>query len=290
VGSVGSVVCTGGLCSGGPTLADVTNLRSDLTVGQLLGAISAEALRGMTLATLILAITPEELHNKTISDLIESLPTPNTITYADVLALLLQPGGLNWENFDLAATPVQPWASDGGTLQYQADVQVTGGAAGASEDAKVHVTVPKGSVYVKGSASLADISDGSQPLAAPGEPTRLSDGSLEWTLHLVFGTPNRLTFQVFPPLSVGLTSASADITPTGGAKTPAPADVTSTISDAFGAHDTPATAVPLTADKFYLSHIGAPGDVGLYTFDVPASGARTTFHLSHLPADYDLVV
>ena len=45
-----------------------------------------------------------------------------------------------------------------------------------------------------------------------------------------------------------------------------------------------------SGDSFYLSYLTAKSDVDYYKFPVPAAGSRVTFHLSHLPADYDLVV
>ena len=78
--------------------------------------------------------------------------------------------------------------------------------------------------------------------------------------------------------------------PTGSptATTPTPTNVT--VGDTFEPNDTPATAKPIDANSFYLSYITGNSDVDYYTFPVPAAGTRVTFNLSHLPADYDLVV
>ena len=48
-------------------------------------------------------------------------PPGSDATYADLLALLLDPHTLNWEALDLQSIPVQSFASDGSTLDYHVD-------------------------------------------------------------------------------------------------------------------------------------------------------------------------
>jgi WD40-like Beta Propeller Repeat/Right handed beta helix region/Periplasmic copper-binding protein (NosD) len=283
--SVSPSICTNGFCTGG-TLQNA-NLVSGLTVGQLLAAIHGTGLDGLTLADLVDTFSVQELEQLTLTDLVASLPTPNTFTYADLLALLVQANDLNWETFDLVATPVQTYASDGTSVHYTATFSVAGNTGSPTSPAKVSVALPQGAVFKHGTAHLFENAV-EQPL--PGDPITGNAGNLSWTLNLDLGATYRLEFDGLPSTTLGAQVASASITPISGATATAPSDPSTDVSDAFGVHDTPATAVNVTADKFYLSHLSSAGEVNLYTFAVPARGSRTTFRLSHLPADYDLVV
>ena len=124
----------------------------------------------------------------------------------------------------------------------------------------------------------------------PGDPTVGSDGTLTWSVSPLVGTNYRITFSTSPSLTLGPSPASASLVPTGSptASTPAPTQVN--VGDTFEPNDTPATAKPIDTSSFYLSYITSKTDVDYYTFPVPAAGTRVTFNLSHLPADYDLVV
>jgi Tol biopolymer transport system component len=46
----------------------------------------------------------------------------------------------------------------------------------------------------------------------------------------------------------------------------------------------------VTADSFYLSYLTSTDDQDVWQFPVPPANTRVTIRLSHLPADYDLVV
>ena len=52
----------------------------------------------------------------------------------------------------------------------------------------------------------------------------------------------------------------------------------------------PSTSAALSTSRLYLSYLTSAADVDYYRVPVPVAGTRVTFHLSHLPADYDLVV
>ena len=52
----------------------------------------------------------------------------------------------------------------------------------------------------------------------------------------------------------------------------------------------PAPRREILTDSFYLSYLTSSSDVDYARFAAPPAGTVTTFHLSHLPADYDLVV
>ena len=125
----------------------------------------------------------------------------------------------------------------------------------------------------------------------------LADGTLRWTVNVNVGTNYSLLFTTRPGLTLGPTAATATITPGGGVVAAAPTPAAVTVGDTLEPNDTPATAQPISTDpvngsgdSFNLSYLTSSSDVDYYTFPIPAAGSRVTFHLSHLPADYDLVV
>lgn len=52
----------------------------------------------------------------------------------------------------------------------------------------------------------------------------------------------------------------------------------------------PETAQPLQVGDLVAGHLATAGDVDLYAVEAPEAGSRLQISLSHLPADYDLVV
>ncbi len=295
---VGSIVfnCSTNCPTTGLLRDHVAELKPGLTLEQLLRGTSAGAFDHITFADVIAFTTPAALHNYTIVNLINSalLAPGANITYADVLALLLTANTVSWETLDLSATPVQNFATGGSTLGYQADfhLNANGGPVGSPVTTKVQVTVPSGFLYQPGSSQLlVDNGSGFVPAGAqPGDPTIGTDGTLSWSVSPLVGTNYRITFTTRPSLTLGPSAASASVLPTGSptATTPTPTNVT--VGDTFEPNDTPATAKPIDANSFYLSYITSKSDVDYYTFPVPPAGTRVTFNLSHLPADYDLVV
>ena len=238
--------------------------------------------------------SPSALSNYTVAQLINSLPPNSGITYADVLALLLNPGDLSWESLDLTGTPIQNFSTNGSTIGYQADFHLTGGPGAGTQPATLEVKIPSGFVYTPGSTLL--LLNGDNAPSQPGDPTVLSDGTLRWNVTLDVGGPYTLRFTARPGLTLGSTGATATITPIGGAVATAPTPAPVAVGDTLEPNDTPATATPITTDangsgdSFNLSYLTSKSDVDYYTFPIPAAGSRVTFHLSHLPADYDLVV
>ena len=293
---VGSIVftCSPACPTGGTLASNASQIKPGLTFEQLLRATSPGTFDHITFADLIGYTDPATLHGYTIADLVNSLPPNSGTTYADVLALLLQPGSIGWETVDLNATPVQNFATGGSTLDYNADFHLTpnGGPPGGTDPATIDVSVPPGFLYQPGTTKLlVDNGSGFVPAPTqPGDPTAGTDGTLAWVVDAVIGSNYRLTFTTRPSLAIGPTAATAQLDATGAqpADTPTPAKVT--VGDTFEPNNTPATAKPISSDSFYLSYITGSSDVDYYTFRVPPAGTRVTFHLSHLPADYDLVV
>jgi hypothetical protein len=97
---------------------------------------------------------------------------------------------------------------------------------------------------------------------------------------------------VYPGLQLGTDTTSATLVPLGAPSVNAsPLDVEVTETFESGSrNDTPATATPVQPDKLYLSFEQTQNDTDWYSLAVPPAGTVTTFTLSHLTNDKDLVV
>jgi len=93
-------------------------------------------------------------------------------------------------------------------------------------------------------------------------------------------------------LQLGTDTTSATLVPLGAPSVNAsPLDVGVTDTFESGSrNDTPATATPEQPDKLYLSFEQTQNDTDWYSLAVPPAGTVTTFTLSHLTNDKDLVV
>ena len=249
-------------------------------------------------------ITLGELHyfgDITLRELIDSLPD-DTFTLGDYFLLVLRSPtaqqGLAWEQLDIFGSGLAAFATGGPTVPYQASFDVQPGPGGVSGpyDIDVDATLPQGFVYVPGSSKMFQnpgTCGVSTPIADPGE-TVLPSGqrSLAWTVPTVVGNGYTVCFTARPGLTLGPQAAGLDATPVGGTTvSSAPRNIT--VGETFEPNDTPATGQPITTDEFLLSYVTSASDVDYYTYNPavpPAAGSRVTVHLSHLPADYDLVV
>ncbi|WP_460526606.1 virginiamycin B lyase family protein [Flindersiella endophytica] len=113
--------------------------------------------------------------------------------------------------------------------------------------------------------------------AAPGESR---------TQDLVVGVEPGATLGTYQASASASTllDRSAGQEATAGPAAPATAD---------DSHDPAAdaeSAQPLALDELTAGHIASSGDADLYSLDAPEPGSTLRISLSHLPADYDLVV
>ena len=291
--------CTSACPTSGTLLSNQSQLQPNLTLEQLLRNTNPGTFDHITFADVLGFTAPSVLHNYTVAQLINSLPPGSGITYADVLALLLNPGDLSWETLDLQGTPIQNFSTGGSKLDYHADfaLSANGGPDGVPHAATLEVKVPPGFLYQQGTTQLLIDNGGFIPAPTqPGDASVLADGTLRWIVNVTVGDSYRLAFTTRPGLTLGPTVATATITPGGGVAAAAPSPAPVAVGDTLESNDTPATASPISTDSdgsgdsFNLSYLTSKSDVDYYSFPIPAAGARVTFHLSHLPADYDLVV
>lgn len=285
----------------------------DCTSGTLGQAYAAGAVRpGVTLGDLRRALAPgdvpdswtvavlREFQSLVLGDLLASLPQPNDLTLADVLALALfsaDPESFSFEGLNIFDTGLSRYAAAPGSADYTAtfSVQPDGGPAGVPAPVEVSVTIARTFVYSPGTSKLAESPAGCGAATGIADPrtSALPGGAtkLTWSVTTTVGSSYVLCFATTPGIVLGAQQASLTAS-SGSTSTPAsPASAAVVVGDTFEpGNDAPATAQTLTPSNFYLSYLTSSTDVDYYRFPVPAAGTRVTFHLSHLPADYDLVV
>jgi Tol biopolymer transport system component len=250
------------------------------------------AFDGITLGDLNLLFD----YGLSLRDLVDSL-ADNTFTLGDYFLLILRSPqaqqGLAWERLDIFGSGLAAFATDGATVPYQAtfDVQPGPGGGSGSTSVAVDVTLPAGFLYVPGSSKLGPpgACSGAAPISDPTE-TVASSGQrkLEWTVPTIVGNSYLVCFTARPGLTLGPQTASLEATPADGTAvkaTPANIDV----GDTLEPNDTVAAAHAIGPNEFSLSYLTNSNDVDYYRFPAPPAGTIVTIHLSHLPADYDLV-
>ena len=147
------------------------------------------------------------------------------------------------------------------------------------------MTLPDGFSYVPGSATYGP--DGPPtPVADP----MISGRVLTWTFDVGIDVDFQdLVFRARPGLRLGPAVTSIDVTPVGGDTASASKSVD--VGDTYEDNGSIANATPLNEESFFLSYLTSASDVDMFSFPVPAvAGTRVTFRLSHVPADYDIVV
>jgi Peptidase family C25 len=282
-----------------------------------LGAYVDKVLSGKTLGDLRLALAPgdlpdswtianlEDFGDMIVGDLLASLPQPNSLTLADVLALALfanNPESFAFETLNIFDTDISLYAEPPTTAAYRVEFTLSPGVGGpptGSADVDVTVQLPETFAYAPGTSKVfeadgAETCADAESYAADPSLTRVAPGVTEakWRVAGTIGETYRICFDAAPGIVLGPLAASAEAAPVGGdTVTATPADITVVDGvEALGANNTPDAANPLSNSKLYLSYVTSAADVDYYKVPVPAAGGRTTFRLSHVPADYDLVV
>ncbi len=287
--------CGGTQCTG--TLgAYVGKVLPGQTLGDLRRALPNDVPDDWTIANL------EDFGNLIVGDLLRSLPQPNDLTLADVLALALfanDPESFAFETLNIFDTSLSLYASPPGAAPYSVDFTLApnGGPTGVPATIAVSVTLPRTFAYAPGSSKLVQ-SPGTCSAGAPVDDPSLTQlagnpgvTKATWSVTGNVGSSYTLCFSTRPGIVLGPQSASAAATPGGGATVSADAPEPVTVVDGSEpSNNTPSSAPVLATSNLHLSYLTSASDVDYYRVAVPAVGSRTTFHLSHLPVDYDLVV
>ena len=220
---------------------------------------------------------PSVLNGYTVAQLINSLPPNSGITYADVLALLLNPGELSWETLDLTGTPIQNFSTGGSTLDYTADFHLApnGGPVGvpargdARREGPRRLRLPDGEHAAAGQRSSPRRTSPATRLRSRRDAPLDRERERRHQLQPHFTTR--------PEPDARPDCATATITPAGGVARAAPAPAPVTVGDTLEPNDTPA-AGPAdddangSGDSFYLSYLTA--QVRRRLLQVPRSAGR----------------
>ena len=265
--------CTTACPASGTLGSNIALLDPAATLGDLLEAIDG--------------LAPAALRGTTIGQLLGDLPPSSNETLGGLLLLVLGRGAeASWERLDLVASQVQRYATTGGTTVYQASFELSPGSGPFGVD--VTVTVPPGFLYVPGSAVLKQIAPAGPDTPLPNPS--IAGRELTWTVVAQIGTQYRIDFTTLAGLGLGAQDATVEATPAGGTTAAGTAPIAVDVGDTFEPNGL-GSPQQVAEDSFYLSYITSDDDVDVWRFPVPATpDTRVTIRLSHLPADYDLVV
>ena len=289
--------CGGAQCQG--KLGDYVN---KVLPGQTLGDLRRAFAPGDVPDTWTIA-NLEEYGTLIVGDLLASLPQPNDLTLADVLALALfanNPEGFAFETLNIFDTGLSLYANPVGAAPYTVAFTLApdGGLSGVSSTVDVSVTLPRTFAYAKGTSKLVTGVGTCATGTATAEPvlSQVTSGQTKvtkatWTVTGTVGSLHKLCFTTSPGIVLGPQSATTSAKPAGGLATDGTAPEPVTVVDGGESSNNNAPTAPsLSTTNLYLSYLTSAADVDYYRVAVPAVGTRLTFHLSHLPADYDLVV
>ena len=162
------------------------------------------------------------------------------------------------------------------------------------------VKLPKGFIFVNGTARMSVKNASGQVVAAPvvvGDPSYAEQRftfSVPGTLPVANGNTLVLTFSARPGIILGtFTVDEVSIqTPTKKIATTTPSAPVRVV-DGLEANNTPATATPITTSEMKVSHISSAQDRDFFSFDAAgiAPGSMLAVHLDHQQGgDADLLV
>ena len=201
-------------------------------------------------------------------------------TLADLLATVLTSSDLGWERLDLDGLGISQFADSPDAVSFDV-VSTISGSAGTLT---VRATLPEGFTYVPGSSQA-----GTAPPLAPVADPLVNGNELTWTVPGAAPPSLTLRFTARPGTRLGPTQVAAEAH--AGAQPPvaAPAPATVTVTETYP-NASLTTPQPIAGDAFYLSYVSSSADGDAYSLPAPPAGSRVTINLSHLPADFDVVV
>ena len=271
----------GNQCTG--TLGDyVGKVRSGVTLGDLRRALAPDDVPDTwTIANL------EDFGNLIVGDLLESLPQPNVLTLADVLALALfanNPQSFAFETLNIFDTSLSLYADPLGTAPYTVafTLEPNGGSSGISTTVNVSATLPPTFAYAAGTSKLVQ-SPGTcgSPIADP-VVTQLATGAtrLTWGVTGTVGNCYTLCFTARPGIVLGPHSASGHCKARGRRHSLghlAGADRDGRFRGNLG-QQRPGDRVDVASSRLYLSYLTSSDGRRL----LPLPGARGR-HPRHVP-------
>jgi Tol biopolymer transport system component len=280
--------------TGGTINSNLGALRSDATLSDLVEALANP--NAFNVAQLVAVLEPwsdftiaqvaaifTEASGVTLADLVASLPNPNAFTLNDLLIAVLR-AGAQWEQIDLSQPALAAVATGGGTVDLTSNLTVAG-----SSVLTFTVNLPSSWTPID-TGSIQSVASGATTLEVV-DVESTPDGGTRHILRTQFAVTGsqQFHFSVRPGITLGPATVSLSVsTAQGTTETAAPDSVN--VQETFEPNNDPATAPVLAPGSLYVSYLTSTSDTDFFRVNVPATGTRTTFRLSHLPKDYDLVV
>ena len=236
-------------------------------------------------------LTAAELGDATIAELVGQLPKPSLqdLSVGDVVLAMLDHSEIPYEALDLAGLLGEADHRDSGLITYTATFSLDCSQASsvsavfaAPGDAR---PVPGGTTLALDGGPARDLGNG-----RPADGTEAGP----FTFDLAPGCAGQsgvheatMVLRVEPGSALGPIDG-AKLTIEGGGFSVDSNEVTTTVDDSRDPGDEPGGAREITQDALLSGHISSAADSDFFTF-TPGAG-RTTISLSHLPADYDLLI
>ena len=277
----------------------LSELRPGVTIADFVAALTPAAQQSLTLADLVASLRNPNDH--TVAQLLAVLDPPSNYTLAQVAAIFTPASGVtlndllavflrataDWERIDLSLPELAQVATGGGTVSLTADLSVSGSAP-----LTFSVVLPPGWTRTGPAPSIENVPPGAitELDLLPAQPT--PDGGTRFTLRtpLPVGGDLRFRFGARPGTTLGAATPTLSVAAANGTPKAAPAAPVD-VQETFEPNDNPATAPVIAPGTLYLSYLTSAADTDFFRVNVPSTGGtRTTIRLSHLPADYDLVV
>lgn len=240
-----------------------------------------------------------------LGDIIPFLPETPFFSLADALVGLIPAPDLPWEDIDLEKVGIGsiPGAGQVASSYVQLRVFPT-----QTDPVPVTVTLPAGWRYAETTDLQSDPDGADGSAVAPSTPTpTLSTDPGTGVQTMTYSVPPQdplgrpgprtltLSFQVFPGDRIGssftLDATIGAVLPGGaaGVVQSGPIQVVD-LGEQGTTGNSFADPRGILPDRLYFGYLNAPGDTDYYRVGATGAGAITTVHLSHLPADADLVV
>ena len=227
----------------------------------------------------------------TVGQLAAALPLPSLddLSLGQLLAGIIPPQGIPYERMTLARLFA---ASDFRSSDLQRATATFDLDCGLTSGLHVALTLPNLGRVAPGSATIAAGNDTPRSVAGPtrnGDVSTFSGTALEGVCGSRASTDVvsvTLKADVEPGIELGTRTAAVKVTTASdasGHSDSAPVEIDDS-------NDPPADGSRKIADDAIVTGHLTPGDTDTYTIDAPAVGSRVTVSLSHLPADYDLVI
>ena len=277
-------------------LADILLAELDLNIepfrdaeaSQFAAILNCGACTGKKLSDL----TDAELGNATVAQLVGQLPKPSLqdLSVGDVILAMLDHAEIAYESLDLDGLLGEADHRSDGLTTYTATFTlncdlVSGLKAvfAAPGDAR---PVPGGTTVSLGGGPERDLGNGQTP---EGTKTGPFTFNLAPACQAASGVQNAtMRIRTEPGSELG-PFTDAKLTIEGGSGPPVESNpVTTSVDDSRDPGDQPEQSRPIAQNALLTGHLSSATDSDFFSF-TPSAG-RTTISLSHLPADYDLVI